>query len=79
MPSTDLVGQRRTSVSTRARCTAVAFGDGGAGRPGELLAGRAEVEVQPLERVGLERENHAVDGPAGRAVGAQSGSSGRRP
>ena len=46
--------------------------DGGAGPARELLAGGAEVEVQPLQRVGPQAGEPGDDGPAGGAVRAQA-------
>ena len=69
-----VVGDARTAVSTRARCTCVGCGHARCGRrPVSSPAGRAEVEVQPLERVGPEPGEPRRDRPAGGAAGADPG------
>ena len=69
----DLVGQRADLGVDAGPLHAGRLRHRRAGGAGELLAGRAEVEVQPLERVGLEPGEPGDDRPAGGAVGAQPG------
>ena len=69
----------RTSASTRARWTWVGGGHRRAAAAGELRPVLAEVEVQPLERVGTQPREPGGDRPAGRAARRARGSPTRRP
>ena len=63
----------RTSLSTLARCTWVGPGTDVRPRPVYCLPVLAEVEVEPLERVGPEPRQPGGDRPAGGPVGAHPG------
>ena len=72
-PVGDLVGERAHLGVDARLLHSGRLGHGGPRGAGQLLAGGAEVEVEPLERVGLETGEPRSDRPPGGAVGADPG------